>query len=190
VSKRLADVETAGDDSVVTEMFAGHNPMFHANLCVRCAIHHGLFASTALLCRYTHLNVPQGPDVDSSHRMARAAQLPPPTVLQDIVNVLGDTTDPLSPPYCPIYRVRVCLSACLSVCCCVCGVLVQLEGCKCCVWYHDFFQAGPDLYTLATALFDLNNCTIRVVSGNPLTAPVEEAMWLVPGCQPTLLAWK
>ncbi len=39
------------------------------------------------------------------------------------------------------------------------------------------YQMGPDLYTLATALFDVNACNVTVMTGNPKTAPVVEAVW-------------
>ncbi len=45
-----------------------------------------------------------------------------------------------------------------------------------------FLQMGPGLYTLATALFDVNNCVVQVFTGNPLTAPVQQPSWPVSKC--------
>ena len=41
---------------------------------------------------------------------------------------------------------------------------------------------GPDLFTLATAMFDLNNCSVTIVTGNPKTDPVLQAVWTVSPC--------
>lgn len=31
--RRVADIETGGDSSLVTELLAGQTPLFHANMC-------------------------------------------------------------------------------------------------------------------------------------------------------------
>ena len=119
---RVADVESCGNASVVTELLAGQAPLFHANAYVgaqqeglrKVALRdeHGQriasvpVSATVLLGRFVHLKIDEEGSVDSEHRMKRAAQLPPPTTLADVAAVLGDTVDPLRPPYCPIYKVR------------------------------------------------------------------------------------
>ena len=52
-----------------------------------------------------------------------------------------------------------------------------------CSWLYFLFpQMGPDLFTLATAMFDLNNCSVTIVTGNPKTDPVLQAVWTVSPC--------
>lgn len=52
--------------------------------------------------------------------------------------------------------------------------------------HHTIYQQGPDLFTLATALFDLNACTVTVVTGNPSIDPTPVAAWTVPKCSPAV----
>lgn len=49
---------------------------------------------------------------------------------------------------------------------------------------YAFVQLGPELYTLATTVFDVDNCVVRVMTGNPLTSPVEHPSWPVENCTP------
>ena len=39
-----------------------------------------------------------------------------------------------------------------------------------------------DWSTLATALLDVDGCTVTIMTGNPATAPVQEAVWDVTPC--------
>ncbi len=132
--------------------------------------------------RYTHLHVPQVPDENSVHRMTRAAELPLPVNASGILLVLGDTTDNMPAPKHTIYQVTVMI--------CTRTVAARNMGCA---WFVIVInltqiilrtQMGPDLYTLATALFDVNNCTVRLFTGNPLTSPIEHPSWPVSRCTP------
>jgi hypothetical protein len=74
---RLASIHSSTGGSYGT---LGTNVLFHAN-------------------EYKFLDVEQSPSDSSDHRMARAAELPPPVCGSDILTILGDTKDADWPIY-------------------------------------------------------------------------------------------
>ena len=52
----------------------------------------------------------QVPNENSYHRIVRAGQLPVPVDMAGVVRVLGDTTDPISPPGGTLYQVGLLIA--------------------------------------------------------------------------------